>query len=295
MSWPAGEAAFVTGAASGIGLGIARALVANGAKVALADIDRARLDEVARELTEKGGAVTTVVLDVSDAEQWAAAADRAEEALGPISILCNNAGVNGGGMLDQTPLKVWRWIQRINVEGQFIGISTFLPRMKSRGGRGHILNTASMAGLLPIPGVGAYTASKFASVGLSMVLRAELAQTELAVSLLCPGAVATRISATSEEGQAKVLGRDSDVESAEQIGAMLAQGADPDHVGEQVVEAMQNKEFLIVTHRDYLPLVENLHVEIQRAFADFDGRHGADPTAQAMAQAISAGAHPVSS
>jgi len=291
MDWPAGEAAFVTGAASGIGLGMARALVAAGAKVALADIDADRLADVAKELTDAGGTVAAVRLDVSDAGSWEAAADRAEEALGPISILCNNAGVNGGGPIDETPLEVWRWVFRINTEAQFTGVSTFLPRFKSRGGRAHIVNTASMAGLVPMVDVGAYASSKFASVGFSMVLRDELQDTGVGVSLLCPGTVATRLSVTAGQAQAKLLGQEMNTEVAEANGALLSQGADPDRVGEQVLEAMRRRQFLIITHREWEPLVTRVHTEVERAFAEFDGRHGPDPTARMLAE----GTSPISS
>lgn len=282
MVWPAGEAAFVTGAASGIGLGIARALVAAGARVALADIDGERLGDVAEELVGAGGDVTTVELDVSDAGRWEAAADSAEETLGPISILCNNAGVNGGGTIDETPLKVWRWVQQVNIDAQFIGVSTFLPRFKSRGGRAHIINTASMAGLAPMANVGAYVSSKFASVGFSLVLREELRGTDVGVSLLCPGVVATRLAVTAEHGQAKLLDRAPDIAVAEQNRALQAQGADPDRVGEQVVAAMSDKQFWIVTHGDWGPLVVGWHREIEDVLGEFDGRYGPDVTVQMM-------------
>ncbi|MEV8452320.1 SDR family oxidoreductase [Streptomyces sp. NPDC052095] len=282
MGWPAGEAAFVTGAASGIGLGIARALVAAGARVALADIDGARLKDVAAELTDAGGTVTAVELDVSDAEQWSAAAERAEEALGPISILCNNAGVTGGGPLDETPLDVWRWIYRINIEGQFIGVSTFLPRFKRRGGRAHIMSTASMTALLPTAGLGAYSSSKLASVGLAMALREELRGTDIGVSVLCPGTVATRINTTAGAAQAKATGSGPDAGLTEQMGTVLAQGADPDRVGEQVVEAMRDRSFHIFTHSDFGPLVLQGGREIEKAFAELDDRHGPDPSARML-------------
>jgi NAD(P)-dependent dehydrogenase (short-subunit alcohol dehydrogenase family) len=291
MVWPQGKAAFVTGAASGIGLGISHALVAAGAKVALADIDGSRLADAARELTDAGGVVTTVELDVSDADHWEAAADRAEDALGPISILCNNAGVNGGGAIDETPLEVWRWVHRINTDAQFIGVSTFLPRFKSRGGRAHIMNTASMAGIVPMINVGAYVSSKFASLGFSMVLRDELRGTDIGVSVLCPGTVATRLGKTAEEAQAKLLGRQPNAAVAEQNLALLAQGADPARVGEQVVEALQNRQFLIITHREWEPLVLGVHREVEQAFTEFDGRHGPDATAKMLA----AGANPIAS
>ncbi|AHH20053.1 putative oxidoreductase, SDR-family [Nocardia nova SH22a] len=284
--WPAGEAAFITGGASGIGLGIARALVAAGAKVALADIDEDGLAAAAEELSCAAGVVTTVKLDIGDSDAWEAAADAAERAIGPISILCNNAGVSGGVTIEQTPLEIWRWVQRINTEAQFIGISTFLPRFRTRSGRAHILNTASMAGLLPFAGGGAYTASKFASVGLSMVLREELRNSDIRVSLLCPGTVATRLSETASAAEAEVLGHEPDTTAAERVAEMLAQGADPNAVGEQVVEAMADDQFLIITHREWGPVVAELHSEVEQAFTDFDGRHGHDPVAEMMASGV---------
>jgi NAD(P)-dependent dehydrogenase (short-subunit alcohol dehydrogenase family) len=286
-TWPAGQAAFITGAASGIGLGMARALVAAGAKVALADVDAPRLAQAERELSDAGGTVVAVTLDATDPDQWKAAADRAEEVLGPVSVLCNNAGANGGGELDKTPLEVWRWVYRINVEAQFIGLSTFLPRFKSRGGRAHIVNTASMAGIVPMVRVGAYSSAKFASFGLAMILRGESEGTDIGVSVLCPGTVNTRISESSGEGEAKLLDVEVNTAAIEGNNALLAHGADPNRVGEQVVDAMQQGQFLIITHRDWEPLVTAVHDEIQRTFSGFDNRHGPDNTAQILAQGIS--------
>ncbi|MEV7606054.1 SDR family oxidoreductase [Paenarthrobacter sp. NPDC089322] len=275
--WPYGEAAFVTGAASGIGLGIARALVSAGAKVALADIDGARLAAVVEELNNAGGQTIGVELDISDPDAWTVAADRAEDALGPISILCNNAGVHGGSAVDQTPLEVWRWVNRINVEGQFIGVSTFLARFKQRGKRAHIMNTASMSALVPMVDNSAYTASKFASLGFSLVLRDEVRGSDIGVSVLCPGSAATRLSETAELEQAKLLGRDPNLDAIARNSASLALGADPDLVGIQVLEAMQDRQFLIITHREWEPLVLRVQDEIRGAFTEFDSRHGVDP------------------
>ncbi|HJQ05496.1 MAG TPA: SDR family oxidoreductase [Nocardioides sp.] len=289
VAWPVGEAAFVTGAASGIGLGIARALVRAGAKVALADVDDARLAAAVDELAAAGGTVTGVHLDVGDASAWTTAADRAEQALGPISILCNNAGVASTGPLEEIPTEVWRWVFSINTEGQFLGISTFVPRFKQRGGRAHVLNTASLAGLLPMSMVGAYSASKFASVGLSMVLRDELDATDIDVSLLCPGTVATRISVTATQAEAELLGRELNAAVAEANHAMAAGGADPDAVGTQVVEAMRERQFLVLTHGEWAPLVARIHEEVAQAFASVDGRHGPDPAAAMLLE----GANPV--
>ena len=261
MTWPSGEAAFVTGAASGIGLGIARALIKQDVKVALADVDAAKLTAVAEELAAQGATVIAIPLDVSEAGQWVEAADRAEAALGPISIVVNNAGIVRNAPLVETSLELWHRSFAINVDGQFLGTNTFLPRILARGGRGHILNTASMGALMPIPGIGAYVASKFASMGYSMVLREELKGTEVGVSVLTPGTVVTGM--TAAEG--------TDVRPA---------GADPDRVGEQVVEAILAGRFYIPTHSDYDPIVAEIHREIEQAFADTADWHGPDPSVQ---------------
>ncbi|MET9987649.1 SDR family NAD(P)-dependent oxidoreductase [Streptomyces rochei] len=235
MNWPTGEAALVTGAASGIGFGVAHALVAAGAKVALVDIDEARLAGAEQSLRDAGGTVLALPFDISETDRWESMADRAEEALGPISILCNVAGVNGGTTVDRTPLQVWRWVHGVNVDAQFASVAAFLPRFKSRGGRSHILNTSSISGLIPMAGVAAYTSSKFASVGLSMALREELAGTDVGVSLLVPGAVATPINFNAGAAEAKLLGREMDAAVAEKNSALLLQGADLGRVGEQAV------------------------------------------------------------
>lgn len=259
MVWPAGEAAFVTGAASGIGRGIARALAASGAKVALADIDEAKVRAAADELTSGGATVTAIALDVSDPAAWPEAADRAESDLGPISILVSNAGIVSPGSLVSTSYDAWQRTFRINVDSQFLGLSAFLPRFLERGTRAHILNTASMGGLIPIPGVGPYCASKFASVGLSLVLREELRGTAVGVSVLTPGTVVTGLTTDQATGDHPA-------------------GADADRVGEQVLEALQAGRFLIPTHGDFEPIVTGLHREIEQALRDTDDRHGPDPS-----------------
>ncbi|MFI2609740.1 SDR family NAD(P)-dependent oxidoreductase [Kitasatospora sp. NPDC018619] len=258
MTWPSGETAFVTGAASGIGLGIARALVARGARVTLVDLDGDKLAAAVAELGAAEGSVVAIELDVSVEDRWKDAADRAEAALGPVSILVNNAGVISAAPLVDTTFEDWRRHFRVNVDGQFLGTSVFLPRFLERGGRAHILNTASMGGLMPVPGVGAYSASKFASVGLSLALREELRDTGVRVSVLCPGTVSTGMTAAGGHPV----------------------GADPDRVGEQVVEAMEAGRFVIPTHPDFAPIVAELHREIEQALRDTDDRHGPDPSVQ---------------
>ncbi|WP_340538170.1 SDR family NAD(P)-dependent oxidoreductase [Nocardioides sp. GXZ039] len=282
MTWPAGEAALVTGGASGIGLGVSRALVAAGAKVAVADVDEERILAAVSELTEAGGTATGVRLDVSDQNAWQPAADQVERELGPVSILCNIAGVNGGGRVEDTPFEVWKWVQGVNVDAQFLAASTFIPRLRARGGRAVILNTASISGLIAMPHVGAYTASKFAVVGFTNVLRRELADSDIAVSLLIPGSVATRINYTAAAEEAKRTGHPIDQAVVDANHAILAKGADPDAVGRQVVEALQDQQPVIVTHREWAELYRAETAGIEAAYEAFDGRHGPDATAQML-------------
>ncbi|WP_210604532.1 SDR family NAD(P)-dependent oxidoreductase [Brevibacterium oceani] len=281
-AWPQGEAALVTGAASGIGLGVARALVAAGVKVALVDVNEDALKKAEQTLTAAGGEVFALPFDISDVDEWEAAADRAEEALGPISILCNIAGVNGGGTTEATPLKVWRWVYGVNVDAQFAAVSAFLPRFKSRGRRAHIVNTASIAGIVPMAGVVAYSSSKYACMGFSLVLREELKGTDVGISLLIPGSVATPINRNAAAAEAELLGTEADFDLAERNGSLLQQGADPDKVGEQVVEAVVDDLFYVVTQKEWGEFAARTNRELEAAYADFDGRHGPDPTAEAM-------------
>lgn len=282
MNWPSGQAALVTGAASGIGLGVARALVAVGVKVALVDINIERLADVEAELTEAGGVARAIPFDISDLERWESVAERAEAEVGPISILCNIAGVNGGGTFDNTPIAVWRWVYGINVDAQFAAIATFLPRFKRRGERAHIVNTASIAGIVPLAGAVAYSSSKYACMGLSLVLREELKGSNVGISLLIPGSVATPINLNAAQAEAELLGTEPDLDVVKANGALLQQGADPNKVGVQVVDAISADEFYVVTHREWGELASRTNRELERAYQEFDVRHGADPTAQAI-------------
>lgn len=177
---------------------------------------------------------------------------------------------------------------RVNTESQFAAAATFIPRFKARGGRAHLLNTSSISGFIPLPGVTAYTASKFACTGLTMALREELKDTEIGVSLLIPGAVATRINYSAGEAEARLLGREMNAELAAANSELLMKGADPDRVGEQVIEAMAANEMYIVTHREWGDRIAGVFDEVVRAYRDFDGRHGQDPVAQAMLAGIDA-------
>lgn len=254
MTDVAGRAAFITGGANGIGLGIARALARVGARLALADLDAEALERVKAELGEVTQ-VFTAVLDVRDRAAYARVADAAEDEVGPVSILINNAGVAGGAPASRLTYELWDWGMGINLDGVVNGIQSFLPRIVERGAGGHIVNTSSAAGLYANAGNTLYCTAKFAVVGMSEALGAELESQGIGVSVLCPGPVATDIIARTRAAQPKVTRSMSSEQrsrafaGAEVARAMLASGAQPDAVGEMVLDAIRENRLYVHTDR----------------------------------------------
>lgn len=254
-----GQVAFITGGAQGIGLSMARALVHEGARVAIADLDRDALDTACDELERRAGAeaVAGFELDVRDREAFASTADLVESRLGPVSVLCNNAGVRLPDSLPELGYELWDTVVGINLDGVYNGVQTFLPRMLERGGAGHIVNTASAAGLATHPNsslVGSsgltYRASKSAVIALSEALGFDLkaAGHPIGVTVLCPGLVGTNISSNSAvRGGATAARR----EQAKRGDAMLHEvGMDADLVGGMVVDAIRDDRLYLHTDRD---------------------------------------------
>jgi len=254
-----GKTAFITGGARGIGLGIARAFARSGAKLALADIDQASLVTAKSELSDLT-AVETFILDVRDRSAYSRVADETESRLGPVSILCNNAGVAGEQHVTRLTYEYWDWVIGINLYGVINGIQTFLPRMLKRGDGGHIVNTASGAGLAATASGLLYTTSKFAVVGLSESLRNALEPFKIGVSVLCPGPVNTKIISNSRDTQppTQVTAEEAKVFETitTQVNAFLAAGADPDDVGEMVLAAVKANRLYIHTDRVMAGLIE---------------------------------------
>ena len=249
-----GRTAFITGGANGIGLGIARSFAKAGAKLALADLDE---EALARAKEELGGitAVETYRLDVRDRTAYASIAEDAERALGPVSLLFNNAGVAGGAPAAKITYELWDWYTGINLDGVINGIQTFLPKMVERGEGGHIVNTASGAGLVATGSGVLYTTTKFAVVGMAESLNLELASAGIGVSVLCPGPVATdiikRSTALSPRGD-NTLTDEQKQRSAERVAMMtevLKQGTPTDRVGEMVLQAVRDNALYIHTDR----------------------------------------------
>lgn len=189
----AGKAAFVTGAASGIGLAMATAFAREGMKVMLADVETGALDKAVDALRGGGADVHGVVCDVADPSSVDRAAEASFRAFGNVHVVCNNAGVAAGGGIDQISVDDWRWVIDVNLMGVLHGVRSFLPHIRAHGEGGHIVNTASMAGMNAGLGVSPYSATKFAVVSLSEGLSAQLAPLGIGVSVLCPSYVRTRI------------------------------------------------------------------------------------------------------
>ncbi len=197
MTRISGKTAFITGAASGIGLAISKVLARSGANVMLADIEAAALqsarEEVRKYSVEKGAEgdveVGSVVVDVTDRESMADALETVKAAFGSVELLFNNAGVNAAGALDEVSYEDWDWVLGVNLGGVINGVATFLPELKRHGSEAHMVNTASVGGLVGMRGLGVYNASKFAVVGLSEALRADMESYGVGVSVLCPGVV----------------------------------------------------------------------------------------------------------
>ncbi len=260
-----GRVAVVTGGASGIGRGIAEALIAEGMQVVIADIEQGALDRTAAEI----GAVA-VRCDVSTYESVQALADEVMRRFGKVDLVCNNAGVGSMARIGETTVSDWRWMVGVNLFGVIHGVTAFLPLLKANPAGGHIVNTASMAGLRTLPTLGTYSVTKFGIVALSEVLAEELAEegASVGVSVLCPGPVRTNIKASSRNRPPALAGgglTDVDIEQTD-MGAG-SRWLDPIDVGRIVVQAVKNGDLYAFTHPEMAPAVAERHADIAKAFA----------------------------
>jgi NAD(P)-dependent dehydrogenase (short-subunit alcohol dehydrogenase family) len=253
-----GKVAVVTGAASGIGLALCRRFGADGMRVMMADVEEPALAAAARGLAAEGIEAATSVTDVSDAGSVDALARATLERFGAAHVVCNNAGVAGGGLAWELPLPAWNWIVGVNLYGVVHGIRSFVPHLVAQG-EGHVVNTASMAGLLGSPGLSAYCATKHAVVGVSESLKHDLAAigSPVGVSVLCPGFVRTRIAEADRNWPARYgpPPEPDDGPLAEQmreaISGAIASGLDPAVIAEAVRDAIVAGRFWILTHPEF--------------------------------------------
>ncbi len=261
-----GKVAFVTGAASGMGLGMARAFAEAGMKVMLADIEAGPLQEQVDDLKAKGHDVAGVVLDVTKREDVLAAAEKTIETFGKVHVLSNNAGIGVFGKSETCRMSNWEWVVDINLWGVVHGLQAFVPLILSHGEGGHVVSTASMAGMVGLAGAGPYNATKFAVVGIMETMMAENRKTDLGISVLCPGAVATNIASSTRNRQDEYGGAAPPSEK-ESIADVLAGGLHPDAVGRQVLEAIIDNQAYIFTDPSMRKMVESRH---KRLMAGYD-------------------------
>ena len=250
----AGKTAFVTGGASGIGLALGRAFAEAGMKVMLADVETAALAAAIKSLPSFGSDVRGVTCDVADPVSVARAAQASFDSFGNIHVVCNNAGVAGGSGIDNIALDTWRWVLDVNVMGVLHGIHAFLPHIRAHGEGGHIVNTASMAGMTSGLGFSPYAASKFAVVGMSEGLAMQLKPLGIGVTVVCPAFVRTRISESGRNRPPR-YGPSQTPDPATPAGALAAEqaklsqsGLGPSDVAAQVLAAIRDDELYVFTH-----------------------------------------------
>jgi NAD(P)-dependent dehydrogenase (short-subunit alcohol dehydrogenase family) len=253
----------VTGAGSGIGLGLAERAAGEGMRVVLADVEETTLAAAEKGLRSKGADTLAVVADVSDPRSVESLRDRTLERFGKVHLLCNNAGVSVGAMTWELTHDDWQWVLGVNLWGVIHGIRAFVPGMIASGEEGHVVNTASMAGLLAAPGMSVYNATKHAVVAISESMYHELAMTgaKVRTSVLCPGWVNTRIidserNRPSGLGDTASLMRRPEFAGIEEMGRQrLASGMAPTEVAAQVFAAVRDERFWILTHDSFKPSI----------------------------------------
>ena len=272
----AGRTAFVTGGANGVGIGLVRALLAQGCNVAMADIRPASIKAALRALDNPRA--MGVEADVSSRGDLARAAEAVEAKFGVVTLLFNNAGVNLFQTIEESSYDDWDWLMGVNLHGPINGVMTFVPRMIRAGQGGYVVNTASMAGFLAAGVCGIYNTSKFAVRGLSESLRASLAPHGIGVSVLCPGLVKSYIYASDEVRPVglKAGAKPVNTENVKRLAAVHEFGMEPDVIAARVLEAIAEDRFHIFTHPEFKDELSEVFGEIMQDFRDYpvDPGHG---------------------
>ncbi len=261
----ANRVAWITGAASGIGLALAHRLAAEKMKLVLVDIEEGPLREAEAALRAAGATTLAVTADVGNGASMEAAAKRALDQFGVVHLIVNNAGVGGGGgpMWKLTEAD-WKWALDVNLWGVLHAIRLLVPPLLASGEEGHVLSTASIAGLTSTPFMGPYTASKHAVVAISECLakELELAAAKVGVSVLCPGFVKTKIASSHRNRPAALASTGSDTSAdGKKIAAVLDQlvssGIAPETIAEACVDAIRAPRFYVLTHPEMKPQIEH--------------------------------------
>jgi NAD(P)-dependent dehydrogenase (short-subunit alcohol dehydrogenase family) len=256
-----GKVAFITGAASGIGFGVARTLARHGVKVAMADVRGPAVRTAAAALQKEGLSVIAVELDVSDRSAWPPAAEQAEQQLGPVELLCSNAGVNFIGPTHAATYDDWDFALSVNLGGAINAVNTFVPRMIANARGGHVVITSSVSGLFTSGGSGVYVTSKFALVGLAESLRADLAPLGIGVSVLCPGPVKSELFESTVAVRPHRLAATGAVPivppgTAREQTPIFVTAPDGDEVGQRVLQGILRNDLYIMTHPEIRPVLE---------------------------------------
>ena len=280
------KTAFITGAANGIGLGIAAALIRAGANVAIADIDAAALSRARSTLEAGGTRVFDIALDVSDRHAMEGAQEKVAAEFGNVHVLVNNAGITLGPIpvTDIQPAQ-WDWIFGVNLFGIVNGVSAFIPRMLQHGEEAHVVNTASIGGLQVNRELqnGSYSMTKYAVVALSEALELQLESTNIGVSVLCPALVRTTLQQSAQRRPDRFGGPYDKVEHGRELemGAIQPEELEPGAVGERVLSAIRDDEFFIFTHPETRPWIEARYQRLMRGFDALDAyRNGLGSTAR---------------
>ena len=267
----AGRTAVVTGGAGGIGLSMASAFAQAGMKVMIADIETDALDAAVENLRRITPDIDGSICDVADAASVERAAQATFDGFGHVHVVCNNAGVAAGGGIDHVSLDNWRWVIDVNLMGVLHGIRSFLPHIRKHGEGGHIVNTASMAGMQGGLGFSPYGASKFAVVSMSEGLHTQLKPHGIGVSVLCPSYVRTKIG-ESGRNRPQRYGASQPLDPASPAAAMVAEiaknlqgGLDPAGVAARVIAAIRDDRLYIFTHPGMRAEVEDRFAAILAA------------------------------
>jgi NAD(P)-dependent dehydrogenase (short-subunit alcohol dehydrogenase family) len=265
-----GKVAFITGGASGLGLGMAKAFGREGMKVMLADIDQPVLAGAVQELRDLQVRAEGVICDVGSRGSVREAALKTIATFGKVHVVCNNAGVAAGGPIGSVGERDWDWIMDVNLMGVVYGTEVFAPLIDSHGEGGHFVNTASMAGMIGFPNAEPYCATKFAVVAMSEGWAGQLAAKNIGVSVLCPGFVQTRIYDSHRNKPARYGAADVSTigigQTLVDTEAMVKGGIPTEPVGNRVVEAIKDNDLYIFTHTEFRPIVEARFAALMAAF-----------------------------
>ena len=265
-----GKVALVTGGASGIGLGITKKLVEAGMKAVIADLRQDHIDEALSWFAErqKSREVHAIRLDVTDRAAMAAAADETEQVFGKLHVAVNNAGVGIEGPLKDATFDDWDFGLAVNLGGVVNGVQTFVPRIKKHGEGGHVVNTASLAGLVVMPSqMAMYVTAKSAVIALSEAIRGELAHDGIGVSVLCPGPIKSNIHQLNQNRPEGFRTSGAFAEAADKLAQRQVSDLwmEPEQVGDMVVKAIRNDEPYIITHGEWAEAVKSRYDAIMAA------------------------------